>query len=131
MQELQEGNSNMKLSFSVAAIALLAVSACSGETAPGTPTPAPVAEAPMPEPAPVAQKDIVDTAVAAGSFNTLVAAVQAAGSRTDAARRWPVHRFRADRRGLRRSPGWHGRRPAEAGKQGQAHRHPDLPRAAG
>ncbi len=79
MQELQEGNSNMKLSFSVAAIALLAVSACSGETAPATPAPAPVAEAPAPEPAPVAQKDIVDTAVAAGSFNTLVAAVQAAG----------------------------------------------------
>ena len=31
------------------------------------------------ESAPTAQKDIVDTAVAAGSFNTLVAAVQSAG----------------------------------------------------
>ena len=67
----------MKLSFSVAAIALLA--ACSGETAPATPAPAPAAETPTPEPAPVMAKDIVDTAVAAGSFNTLVAAVQAAG----------------------------------------------------
>ena len=69
----------MKLAFSVAAIALLATAACSGETAPATPTPAPAAEAPAPEPAPVMAKDIVDTAVGAGQFNTLVAAVQAAG----------------------------------------------------
>jgi uncharacterized surface protein with fasciclin (FAS1) repeats len=69
----------MKLAFSVAAIALLATAACSGETAPATPTPAPVAEAPAPEPAPVMAQDIVDTAVAAGQFTTLVAAVQAAG----------------------------------------------------
>ncbi len=69
----------MKLSFSVAAIALLGAAACSGETAPPAPAPAPVVEAPAPAPAPVMAKDIVDTAVAAGSFNTLVAAVQAAG----------------------------------------------------
>jgi len=48
-----------------------------------TPTPTPTtqpppAPAPTPAPAPAA-KDIVDTAVAAGSFKTLVAAVQAAG----------------------------------------------------
>ena len=68
----------MKLLFPIAAATLLAA-ACSGETAPAAPTPAPVAEAPAPAPAPVEAKDIVDTAVAAGSFNTLVAAVQAAG----------------------------------------------------
>ena len=68
----------MKMLLPIAAIAMLA-SACSGETAPATTTPAPVAEMPAPAPAPVESKDIVDTAVAAGSFNTLVAAVQAAG----------------------------------------------------
>jgi uncharacterized surface protein with fasciclin (FAS1) repeats len=68
----------MKLLLPIAAFALMGA-ACSGETAPVTPAPAPVAEAPAPAPAPVEAKDIVDTAVAAGSFNTLVAAVQAAG----------------------------------------------------
>lgn len=67
----------MKLSFSVAALALLAA-ACSGETPPAEPTPTPVAAAPA-APAPMAAKDIVDTAVGAGQFSTLVAAVQAAG----------------------------------------------------
>jgi len=68
----------MKLLLPIAAFALMGV-ACSGETAPATPAPAPVAEAPAPEPAPVAAMDIVDTAVGAGQFTTLVAAVQAAG----------------------------------------------------
>jgi uncharacterized surface protein with fasciclin (FAS1) repeats len=68
----------MKLLLPIAAFALMGV-ACSGETAPATPAPAPVAEAPAPEPAPMAAKDIVDTAVGAGQFTTLVAAVQAAG----------------------------------------------------
>ena len=68
----------MKLLLPIAAFALMGA-ACSGETAPVTPAPAPVAEAPAPAPAPVEAKDIVDTAVAAGSFKTLVAAVQAAG----------------------------------------------------
>jgi uncharacterized surface protein with fasciclin (FAS1) repeats len=68
----------MKMLLPIAAFALMGV-ACSGETAPATPAPAPVAEAPAPEPAPMAAKDIVDTAVGAGQFTTLVAAVQAAG----------------------------------------------------
>ena len=68
----------MKLKLSLVAAAMLAA-ACGGETAPATPAPAPVAEAPAPEPAPVMAKDIVDTAIGAGQFNTLVAAVQAAG----------------------------------------------------
>jgi uncharacterized surface protein with fasciclin (FAS1) repeats len=66
----------MKSLFPLAAFAILGA-ACSGETAPAAP--APVAEAPAPAPAPVEAKDIVDTAIAAGSFTTLVAAVQAAG----------------------------------------------------
>lgn len=68
----------MKIALPFAAFALLAA-ACSGETAPAAPAPAPVAEAPAPEPAPMAAKDLVDTAVGAGQFTTLVAAVQAAG----------------------------------------------------
>lgn len=68
----------MKLLLPIAAFALIGA-ACSGETAPATPAPAPVAEAPAPAPAPVEVKDIVDTAVGAGQFTTLVAAVQAAG----------------------------------------------------
>lgn len=68
----------MKFAIPVAAIALFAA-ACSGETAPAAPATAPVAETPAPAPAPVEAKDIVDTAVGAGQFNTLVAAVQAAG----------------------------------------------------
>jgi hypothetical protein len=67
----------MKLLLPIAAFALMGV-ACTGETAPATPAPAPVAEAPA-APAPVETKDIVDTAIGAGQFTTLVAAVQAAG----------------------------------------------------
>lgn len=61
----------------VALAAALSLAACS--PAAEAPAPTPVVEtAPAPEPAPVVAKDIVDTAVGAGSFNTLVAAVQAA-----------------------------------------------------
>ena len=55
----------MKLLLPIAAFALMGA-ACSGETAPATPAPAPVAEVAAPTPAPVEAKDIVDTAVAAG-----------------------------------------------------------------
>lgn len=41
--------------------------------------------------------DIVDTAVAAGKFGTLVAAVKAAGLVGDTEERRPVHRIRAHR----------------------------------
>ena len=65
---------------SLLVVLVLAVSAC-GALAPGpepTSTPAPK-PTPTPEPAQTeAPADIVDTAVAAGSFETLVAAVQAA-----------------------------------------------------
>ena len=42
-------------------------------------------------------KDIVDTAVAAGQFKTLAAALTAAGLVANAQGRRPVHRVRADR----------------------------------
>lgn len=58
------------LSAAVTALAALSISACSSGEADA---PAATTKTEM------AQKDIVDTAVAAGSFNTLVAAVQAAG----------------------------------------------------
>ncbi len=48
-------------------------------------------------------KDIVDTAVGAGNFTTLAAALTAAGLVEDAEGRRPVHRLRADRRCLRRA----------------------------
>lgn len=60
----------------------LAVTACAAPAAPAQPAPAePPTAGPTEAPAPVdpAVQDIVDTAVAAGSFTTLVAAVQAAG----------------------------------------------------
>lgn len=67
-----------KLLASLAGVAALAlVAACQPAPAPVQEEPAPVAEAtPAPTPALV---DVVDTAVAAGTFTKLVAAVQAAG----------------------------------------------------
>jgi len=65
--------------FYVAASSLV-LAACGGEspTVTENPTPPAIAEAPAPAPA-VETADIVDTAVSAGSFSTLIAAVQAAG----------------------------------------------------
>lgn len=64
----------------LAALAAI-MSACSGPAATPTDTmaAAPAAVEPAPAPTPVEAKDIVDTAIGAGSFTTLVAAVQAAG----------------------------------------------------
>ena len=59
------------IKLSVVASVLLAVAACGGSDKPST-TPTSSSE-------PAASADIVDTAVAAGSFQTLVAAVEAAG----------------------------------------------------
>ncbi len=71
----------MKKSMFVPVLLALAVfvAACAPAAAPApAPTAVPATKAPAPTMAPVA-KDIVDTAVGAGSFKTLVAAVQAAG----------------------------------------------------
>src|SRR5690349_18500084 len=54
--------------------AILVLSACQPIMAP-----TPAASSPTATPAAAAAKDIVDTAVAAGNFKTLVAAVEAAG----------------------------------------------------
>jgi uncharacterized surface protein with fasciclin (FAS1) repeats len=70
-----------------AAVAALALAACTHTAEAPAPMEATPAAAPAPAPAPMAAEpaaaptkpDIVDTAVAAGSFKTLVAAVQAAG----------------------------------------------------
>ena len=62
--------------FSLLLIVALAVTACATPAAPAQPAPT---EPPTAVPTVAAPKDIVDTAVAAGSFTTLVAAVQAAG----------------------------------------------------
>ena len=53
------------------------------------------------------QKDIVDTAVDAGSFKTLVAALAGGRSRRDPEGAGPVHGLCADRRGLRQAPCGH------------------------
>lgn len=66
--------------LSLALSAALVLAACQ-PPAPAAPaaTPVPPTATPAPEEAADATLDIVDTAIAAGSFNTLVAAVQAAG----------------------------------------------------
>ena len=55
------------------------------------------------DPAFAAEKDIVDTAVGAGSFKTLVAAVKAAGLVDTLKGDGPVHRPGPDRRGVRQA----------------------------
>lgn len=58
---------------------VLSLAACSPAANETPATPAPAVTEPAPTPPVVESKDIVDTAIAAGSFKTLVAAVQAAG----------------------------------------------------
>ena len=104
-------NKHLRLAAGLAVALVLVASACSDDasnvtagsaaadqsTAPGaavtTPAPADSAMA--------AESDIVDTAIAAGDFTTLVAAVRAAGLEDTLPRRRPVHRIRPDRRSLR------------------------------
>lgn len=69
----------MKHILPIAAFAAI-MTACSGPAATPTEAAAPAPAVTEPAPAPVVEaKNIVETAVAAGSFKTLVAAVQAAG----------------------------------------------------
>ncbi len=62
-------------------------------------------------------KNIVQTAVAAGKFETLVSLAQASRAREDAVGQGPVHRLRTDRRGLREGAEGHARaaRPRQGG----------------
>jgi len=59
------------------------------------------------------KKDIVDTAVAAGDFKTLAAALKAAGLVDNTQGGWSLHRVRAHRRSFCQVAGRHGRRSAQ------------------
>ena len=73
------------------------------------------------------EADIVDTAIAAGDFTTLVAAVQAAGLEETLARRRPLHGVRPDRRRLRGTARRHRRHTARRPDR-RPRRDPHLPR---
>ena len=73
-----------------------------------------------------ASADIVDTAVANGSFTTLVAAIQAAGLVETLKGPGAVHGLRADRRGVREDPEGPARRTAR--RQGETHEGSHLSR---
>ena len=75
-------------------------------------------------------KNIVETAVAAEQFNTLVAAVKAAGL-ADPERRWTVYCVCPHRCGFRQAAQGHGRESAEAREQREAGCRVDLPRRQG
>jgi hypothetical protein len=64
--------------------------------------------------------DIVATASSAGSVQHPAGRRQGRRPGRDPEGRGPVHRLRADRRGLRQAAGRHRRQPAEAGEQGPA-----------
>ncbi len=72
-------NKLFKMLGLVLVVGLVAAACSSEEEAVTTTTPAPAATTTTQAPVESTQKDIVDTAVEAGSFNTLVTAVQAAG----------------------------------------------------
>jgi len=61
-------------------------------------------------------KNIIENAVNSKDHTTLVAAVKAAGLVDTLQGRRPLHRLRADQRGLRPSARRHGRDAAEAGE---------------
>ena len=84
------------------------------------------ARAPQPEASAAATKNIVDTAVAAGSFKTLVVAAGSGRSGHDPQGQGPVHRLRADRRGVRKGAEEDAGRAQE--EQGQASRGAAVPR---
>jgi hypothetical protein len=76
-------------------------------------------------------KDIVDTAVAAGKFNTLAAALKAAGLVDTLKGEGPFTVFAPTDEAFAKLPKGAGRGPAQAGEQGEAQGRPDLPRRAG
>ena len=78
-------------------------------------------------PAAAQTKDIVDTAVAAGSFKTLAAALQAAGLIETLKGPGPFTVFAPTDEAFAKLPAG-TRDAAQAGEQGQADAHPHLPR---
>ena len=79
--------------------------------------------------APRRQKNIVQTAVAAGQFKTLASLLTKAGLAGDAAGQGPVHGLRPDRRGLRQ--GAEGDARGARQEQGEAPGRAPLPRRQG
>ena len=79
-------------------------------------------------PAAAQTKDIVDTAVAAGSFKTLAAALKAAGLVDTLKGPGPFTVFAPTDEAFAKLPAGTRREAAQAGEQGQADAHPHLPR---
>ena len=73
-------------------------------------------------------KDIVDTAVAAGSFKTARCGVEGRRPCRNVEGEGSVHCLCADGRSVFKVAGGHCGGPAEAGEQGEAGGHPHLPR---
>ena len=73
-------------------------------------------------------KDIVDIAVEAGTFQTLVAAVTAADLVSGSEERGSIHRFCPNRRSVCCPPRRNGCRPTQTREQGSADRRVDVPR---
>ena len=120
-------------------VALVACSGGKGTTIDaGAPVPAP-AEVRVPAvalatpvaavPDQTASGNIVQVAQSAGQFNTLLAAVEAAGLTSTLEGPGPLHGLRADRRRVRQDPEVDARFSPR--RQGDAHQDPHLPRAAG
>ena len=72
-------------------------------------------------------KDIVDTAVEAGQFKTLAAALEAAGLVSTLKGAGPFTVFAPTDEAFAKLPCRYGGKLAEAGEQAAAHRNPDLP----
>ena len=119
----------MKIQISLAVVAVL-LAGCApkpAETAAATPTATATATAEAsPSVTPVQTKDIVDTAVAAGQFKTLVAAVQAAGLESTLRGAGPFTVFAPTDAAFAALPAGNRRQPAQAGKQGPAGRRAHL-----
>ena len=79
----------------------------------------------------IPDKDIVEIAVSAGSFKTLVAAVQAAGLVDTLKGKGPLTVFAPTDEAFAKLPAGTVENLAQARKQGQANGGTDLPRRAG
>ena len=72
------------------------------------------------------EKDIIDTAVAAGQFKTFAAALYAVNLVSTLRRRRAIYGFCTHGRGICQAAAGCDPKSAEAGKQGSAHCHPHL-----
>ena len=116
-------NENSRRRYSILAALLLALVCGSG---PAAAIPAASQKNPAPS-----NKDVVSTAIAAGQFKTLVAALQAAGLVETLKGAGPFTVFAPTDAAFAKLPAGNGREPVEAGEQGQAQRDPHVSRGAG